>query len=134
MMEEDFYASIKFKNGEEIFAIVSYSEEEGEDLLIVTNPITVKELKTRHGHGYKVEPWLKTTDEDMFIVKMNDILTISQSNNMEMIKMHTSFTKKFGISSKRSLNDTDSEITRDMGYVSSVSRFKEILEKIYNNS
>lgn len=131
MMEDDFYATIKFKNGEEVFAKVVPSTEDERKILIITNPITIKELKTRNGFGYKVEPWLKTTDEDMFIVNMEDVLTISESNNIEIINMHTSYIRKYE-SNKRSV--TDSDITRKMGYISSVSEAKKILEKLYNNS
>ena len=35
MMEDDFYATIKFKSGEEIFARVGYSEEEDRTFLIL---------------------------------------------------------------------------------------------------
>ena len=44
-MEDDFYATIKFKNGEEIFAKVAASEEEDRTMLIISNPITIVELK-----------------------------------------------------------------------------------------
>ena len=38
-MEDDFYATIKFKNGEEIFAKVAASEEEDRTMLILSNPV-----------------------------------------------------------------------------------------------
>ena len=37
-MEDDFYATIKFKNGEEIFAKVSASEEEAVSYTHLTLP------------------------------------------------------------------------------------------------
>ena len=131
MIEEDFYASIKFKSGEEVFAKVLSTDEGGEKLLVVTNPVIIKEIRTRQGYGYKIEPWLKTTDDDMFIVNLNDVLTISESTNNEIIKMHTSFIRRYD-NIKRFNNTTG--ITREMGYLSSVSRFKKLLENIYNNS
>ena len=77
-IEDDFYATVKLKTGEEIFCKVAASEEEDRTLLIVTNPIIVSELKGRTGVvGYKLEPWLKTTTEDMFILNVEDVLTIS---------------------------------------------------------
>ena len=39
MIEEDFYATLKFKSGEEIFAKVAASEEEDRTILLVSNPI-----------------------------------------------------------------------------------------------
>ena len=78
-MEDDFYATIKFKNGEEIFAKVAASEEDDRTMLVIHNPITAVEIKQRGQMvGYKVEPWLKTTKEDMFIINMDNVLTISE--------------------------------------------------------
>ena len=92
MIEDDFYGTIKLKSGEEIFAKVAASEEDNRTMLIITHPIIVNEIKGRNGVvGYKVEPWLKTTTEDMFIVNMNDILTLSESKDVEMIMMHQDF-------------------------------------------
>ena len=69
MMEDDFYATIKLKSGEELFAKVAASEEEDRTMLVVSNPVIVSEIKGRSGTmGYRVEPWLKTTSEDMFII------------------------------------------------------------------
>ena len=64
MIEDDFYATLKLKSGEEIFAKVAASEEDNRTMLIINHPIIVSEIKGRSGIvGYKVEPWLKTTKE-----------------------------------------------------------------------
>ena len=62
-MEEDFYATLKLKTGEEIFAKIAASEEEDRTYIIVSYPIMISEVKTKTGKqfGYKMEPWLKTT-------------------------------------------------------------------------
>jgi hypothetical protein len=130
MMEEDFYATLKFKNGEEIFAKVSYSDENDQNVLIVFNPIIVKEYKNKIGTtGYKIEPWLKTTMDDMFIVNMEDVLTISESSDIEMIMTHQSYVRKLPNG-----KDNRYPIDRKMGYISNVNDAKEILEKIFKNS
>ena len=49
MMEDDFYATIKFKSGEEIFAKVGYSEEEERTFLLLESPITIQKVKNRSG-------------------------------------------------------------------------------------
>ena len=48
-MEEDFYATIKFKTGEEVFARVAASAEEDRTMLIVSNPVTIDQIKSRAG-------------------------------------------------------------------------------------
>ena len=89
MMEDDFYATIKLRSGEEIFSKVAASEEEDRTMLILSNPITINEIKTRGGTvGYKLEPWLKTTSDDMFIIRLDDVLTMSESDDVEMIMMY----------------------------------------------
>ena len=49
MIEDDFYGTIKFKNGEEIFAKVAASEEEDRTMLIVHTPVMVSEVKVKGG-------------------------------------------------------------------------------------
>ena len=57
MIEDDFYATIKLKSGEEIFAKVAAEEELDRTILVVSNPVVIKEVKGRIGIiGYKVEP------------------------------------------------------------------------------
>ena len=55
MIEDDFYATIKFKSGEEIYAKVAASEEDNRTMLIVSNPITVEEVRIRGRiSGYRI--------------------------------------------------------------------------------
>ena len=91
-IEDDFYATIKLNSGEEVFARVAASEEEDRTMLILHHPIIIGEIKGKSGIvGYKVEPWLKTSREDMFIIDKADILTISESNDVHMISMFQQF-------------------------------------------
>ncbi len=130
-IEDDFYATIKFKSGEEIFSKVAASEEEDRTMLILSHPINIIEVKGRKGDalGYKIEPWLKTTTDDMFIINMDDVLTLSESSDIEMIMMYQKYV--------RSADQIDDETSRyklsqrEMGYISSVADAKEVLEKIF---
>lgn len=131
-MEEDFYASIKFINGEEIFAKVIPCEEQEELKLLLSDPIIITEVKTRYGFAYKVEPWMKTTKEDMFIIKMDNILTMTETTDLEIITVHEKYVKQkqrdaleFGLN--------HFELTKEMGYVSNIEEAKKILEKIFKD-
>jgi hypothetical protein len=130
MMEEDFYATLKLKTGEEIFAKVSPMEEDDRTLLVVSNPVIICEiLKKTSVVGYKIEPWLKTTTDDLFILNLEDVLTMSESYDIEMIMMHQNYVRQ---STKNSVGQT--KIDRKMGYISNVHDAKEILEKLFNIS
>ena len=125
MMEEDFFATLKLKCGDEVFAKVCASDEGDRTLLLVSNPIVVEEVKSRgHLTGFKFEPWLKTSNEDLFIINLDDVLTLSESENLEMIMFYKDYVKKMNKSNLTKLN-------KKMGYVSSVNDAKELLENLY---
>jgi len=130
MIEEDFYSTIKLKSGEEIFAKVAATEEEDGTFLLVTNPIVIECITSRTGDitGYKMEPWLKTTTEDMFIISLNDVLTMSESKNIEMISYYQDFCKKLH------KPNSNNSLSREMGYLGSVEETKKSLEKLFENS
>jgi len=130
MIEDDFYATIKLKSGEEIYAKVAASEEDDRTMLLISNPITIVEVKTRTGlAGYKVEPWLKTTKEDLFVVNLDDVLTLSESSDLEMISIYQQFVRD---SDKAKTGQP--KMTREMGFISTVNDAKDILEKLYKKS
>ena len=125
-MEDDFYATLKLKTGEEVFALVIASEEENRTMLVVHNPVIITAIKAKESIvGYRLEPWLKTTREDMFVINMDNIITLSESMDPEMIMMHQNFAKETDNFSKSKMN-------RKMGYLTNVKEAKKILEKIYN--
>ena len=63
----------------------------------------------------------------MFIINLDDVLTMSESNDIEMIMMYQNYVR----SSKK---DTNTKINRRMGYVGNVHDTKELLEKIFNKT
>ena len=99
-------------------------------MLIVHTPVMVSEVKAKGGIvGYKVEPWLKTSREDMFIINMDNVLTLSESSDMEMIGMYQNFLQDF----KRD-NQQNTQINRKMGYLATVNAARGYLEKMYKDS
>ena len=129
MKEEDFYATIKFKSGEEIFALVGYSEEEDRTFLLLESPITIEKIRNRGGvQGFRVEPWLKTSREDLFVINMDDVLTISESKDLETIAMHETFSRQYDDYNQ------EKKLNRKMGYISTIKEAKKTLEQLYNNS
>ena len=128
MIEDDFYSTIKFKSGEEIFCKVAASEEGDRTMLIISNPIIVEELTSRGKvTGYKFEPWLKSTTDDMFVVDMDNVLTMSESTDIDIILFYQDFIRKMNKSNY-------SKLSKEMGYITSVDEAKVSLENIYNNS
>ena len=130
MIEDDFYATLKLKSGEEIFAKVAASDEDNRIMLIVHSPIVISEIRAKGGIiGYKVEPWLKTTKDDMFIVNLDNVMTLSESSDMEMIGMYQNFLQDF----KRD-TENNTQLNRKMGYLATVNAARGHLEKIFKES
>ena len=130
-MEEEFYGTVKLKSGEEIFAKVSASEESNETVLLLLSPVIISELKDKSDRtkGYKVEPWLKTVDEDLILIKMTDVITVIENTNKDMIGLYDHY-----ISSYNSRIGNYSKISKEMGYVSSLKDAVTMLEKLYNSN
>ena len=129
MTEDDFYATIKLKSGEEIFALVGYSEEEDRIFLLLESPITIEKIRNRGGiQGFRVEPWIKTSREELFVINMDDVLTISESKDLETIAMHETFSRQYDDYNQ------EKKLNRKMGYISTISEAKKSLEKLYNKS
>ena len=127
-MEDDFYASLKLISGEEVFAKVAACDEDNRTLLLLHNPVLVQQVRLPGANilaGYKVEPWMKTNDEDMMVLDMKNILTMVECNDLEMITIHQRFV------ADSAEEGTRSRIDRRMGYISSVADAKKMLEKLY---
>ena len=128
-IEDDFYATIKLKSGEEVFARVAASEEEDRTMLILHTAVMFSEIKNKGGLvGYKVEPWLKTTKEDMFIMNLDHVVTLSESSDMEMIAMYQRYLRD-----AEKDNSNQAKMSRKMGYLGNIHDTKELLEKIFKN-
>ena len=132
MIEDDFYATIKLKSGEEIFAKVAAEEELDRTILIVSNPVTINEVKSRIGTiGYKVEPWLKTSSDNMFFINLNDVLTMSESSDIEMIHIHQEYVRR--TDDTPTSGSSNHKLDKKMGYLANVNDAREILEKLYRS-
>ena len=128
MIEDDFFATLKLKTGEELFARVSATDEGDRTLLLVSHPIIVETIKLRGSlGGYKFEPWLKSSNEDLFIINLDDVLTLTESDNIEMIMFYQDYVRKMN-----QINHT--KLDKKMGYLTTVRDAKEILEKLYKSS
>ena len=130
-MEEDFYATIKFKSGEEIFSKVSCSEEEDRTFLLLDHRVTIERVRNKGSiYGYKFEPWLKTTKEDLLIINLEDVLTLVESKDVETIAMHQTFSHH----QNQDIDNKQKKLNRRMGYISTINEAKESLEKLFKDN
>ena len=125
-MEKEFYAAIKLVSGEEIFAIVCPTDEEGRTLLILENPIIIDPMVSKNAGivGYRVKPWMKIPEDSIYIIDMDKIITMTEIHNEQIIGIYRKY-----ISDSSQVN-----LEKSMGFISKVDDARKILEKIYNSN
>lgn len=129
-MNEEFYAVIKLVSGEEIFSKVCAFEEKKEVLIVLDHPVFVQ---TTFSHKLgapiaKVNPWINLTEETTFIINRDKVLTMTEVTDSALIKMHRRYIKEHNKSSNQT------QISPNMGYVTSIPEARVSLEKLYRSS
>ena len=127
-MGDEFYGAIKLITGEEIFALISIDENDGNPIVMVQSPVIMKVLTHGAGQYVKIKPWLELPDEDMFLIVYDRIITMSEVKDKQIIHFY-----------ERYLNDDEVDIEMDgkvrisdqMGYVSTVEDARKSLEAIF---
>ena len=122
MDKEEFLAAIKLVSGEEILSMVTSVHDENGDYLIVENPIEVEEVILPNKQaGAKVQPWMKFSREEQFVIPKEHIITIVEVAQEVAVFYHMSL---------RKLN-TDF-ISDAKGKISTVDEARIKLNKIFN--
>ena len=68
---DEFVAAIKLVTGEEVLTKVVVNNDHQEETIILDNPLICQEVRSMGANiplGYKFEPWIKMSDEDVFII------------------------------------------------------------------
>ena len=122
MDKTEFLAAIKLVSGEEILSMVTSVHDENGDYLIVENPIEVEEVILPNKQaGAKVQPWMKFSREEQFVIPKEHIITIVEVAQEVAVFYHMSL---------RKLN-TDF-ISDAKGKISTVDEARIKLNKIFN--
>ena len=130
-MGDEFHAVLKLVTGEEIFALVSVDENDGDPIIMLSNPVIMKMLSSPAGQYVKVKPWLELPDQDLFLIKYDKIVTMSEVTDKNMIKFYTKYLNEddvdFEIDGKVTLNDR-------MGLLTTVEDARKSLERVFKNN
>tara|TARA_B100000427_G_scaffold320703_1_gene320353 strand:- start:137 stop:532 length:396 start_codon:yes stop_codon:yes gene_type:complete len=130
MDKEEFYAVLKLVSGEEIFAKVQPCEEEDKTILMLDCPVTFENIIIRQigVSAVRINPWLKISDDSLFVMNMDKVMTMTEVHDEHLIKVYNKFLRD----KDRISNRTD--INENMGFLSSVSDARVFLEKLYKSS
>ena len=134
----DFHATIKLITGEEIFALVSVDSTEDEPVIIMQNPVIMKVLSTGKGQMMKIRPWLEVPGDDVYIIKYDRIITMSEVKDKMIVSMYQTYCQEgdfdFGEFINEETSNKTHEVTKQMGYISSVEDARKKLEDLFKDT
>ena len=126
---DEFIATVKLCSGEEILTkvIVDYSSQD--EQIIIDNPVICQEVRTPGANvpmGYKFEPWIKMSEEEIFVLNLDKIITLSEIKDDLVIKTYNNIIEG-------GFKRTHPDLDRSMGYVNNVDSARAIIEKLYKS-
>ena len=130
-MEEEFYAIIKLVSGEEIMSVVMPDENNEETILILQNPVVMKMYQNGVGHYIKVKPWMELNDDDMHIIKLDKIITMTETTNEKLIGVYNNYISDEKETIKIASSDGKVKPDANMGYLTSVDKARKNLENLF---
>ena len=128
-MGDEFHAVLKLVTGEEIFALVSVDENDGDPIIMLSNPVVMKMLYSPAGQYVKIRPWLELPTEDLFLLKYDKIITMSEISDKQMIHFYNKYLNEDDIAI-----ELDGKVTLNnkMGLLTTVEDARQSLERIFN--
>ena len=130
-MGDEFHAVLKLVTGEEIFALVSVDENDGDPIIMLSNPVIMKMLHSPAGQYVKVRPWLELPTEDLFLLKYDKIVTMSEVSDDRMITFYEKYLNEEDIDTEI---DGKVNLSAKMGLITTVEDARKSLEKIFKSN
>ena len=124
---QDFLAVIKLVSGEEIISTVTSCEEDDRTLLLLDSPVMFENIVLRNGGmgAIKVIPWVQAATDTILILDMDKVITMSEIFDKEIIRIYNRYI------TDKDRETNESVVTKDMGYLSTVTDARIFLEKLY---
>ena len=94
----------------------------------------MKLIHHKSGIHVKIKQWIDLSDEDIFIIKSDKIITMTESNDQKLIGIYNDFIENSD-EEDIDIENPDSFHTKPstkMGYISSVEKARKDLEDIFN--
>ena len=127
-MGEEFHAVLKLVTGEEVFALVSVEENDGDPIILLMNPVIMKVMKNQTGQYVKVKPWMEISTDDLYVIKYDKIVTMTEVKESKIIEFYDRYINEDDCDWDE---DGKTKTSNDMGYVSTVDDARQMLENLY---
>ena len=127
-MGDEFYGVIKLITGEEIFATISIDDNDGDPIIMIQDPVIMKVLQNPTGHYVKVRPWLELPEDNVFLLKYEKIITMTEVTDHQMINFYERYLFNDDVDIEL---DGRVQLNTNLGFISTVEDARKKLEDIY---
>jgi hypothetical protein len=130
-MGEEFYCILKLVSGEEIISLITIDETGDEAIIIAQSPLIMKIQYGAEGSSYiKVKSWMDLSDEDIFLIKPDKVITMTETKDQKLIDIYHDFIKD---DDQDTFSTTGKiAVTSEMGLLGKVDSARIKLETIFN--
>ena len=139
-LEREFYCSLKLVSGEEIVSLIMVDDTDAIDpLIILQEPIVIQYSTQGAFSQIKLEPWFKTTEEDIFFIRLSKVITMTEIYDIDLINLYTDFNdQKNELKEEREetenlidKSEAEKNISKKMGFLGSINDTKKSLEELF---
>ena len=135
--DEEFYGIFKLVSGEEVLGKAVITDDNEETLVFISDPVAVQmivkespdENKVVRGMGFA--HWQQMSDEDFFILREKDIITVA-SMKKEIVIMYEAYLLSEQDTDKLK-KERELELDPSVGYLGKIDQARRSLEKIFKN-
>jgi hypothetical protein len=132
-MNEEFYCILKLVSGEELLSLVMNDDNDGDPILILQNPVTIKTTHTQTGVVLKVKPWMELSDDNFYIIRLDKVITMTETKDSRLIEIYNQYILEND--SMESYSSTgEVKPSSRMGYISTVDDARKSLEEVFKKS
>ena len=134
--DEEFYGIFKLLNGEEILGKAVLTEDNGESLVFVQDPVCLQTITKELDEGKVIKgigfsKWMTLSDEEFFILREKDIVTVASMNKETIFMYEAYILGENGIEEQKKTNKVGPEKT--LGYLGKIDEARKLFERIYKS-
>lgn len=135
--DEEFYGIFKLDNGEEVVGKAILTEDGGESLVFIQDPVTIETFTRemddgRVARGMGFAHWMQMSDEDFFIIRERNIVSLA-SLSSEYVLMYEAYIVGEEIKAGKPDEKQKISLDKEMGYMGKVDDARKLFERLYKN-
>jgi hypothetical protein len=128
-MGDEFYCILKLISGEEVLSLIMIDENDGDPIIVLQNPVVMKSINDKNSFYIKVRPWIELSDEDIFFIKLDKVITMTETTDKKLINLYQQYLSDDDIDVYKPAGEV--KISDQNGYISSVEDARKKLEELY---